>query len=103
MNFVFFISVPSLSDIMISNIENGQITFTWSPLSHNCPSLQYNTITSHCGHCPSTTTYTSVTCTNITLTRFAHICVFAVQPVVCETILLMASKPAAILIKGEMN
>ena len=96
-NSVFF-STPS--EVMLSKVYKGQLTFSWIPVSHICPSLHYNTISSNCGKCLSSTTADSVNCSNVTLTKKAYICTFAVMPVICDSILGMASKAVGLLIEG---
>ena len=51
----------------------------------DCSSLHYNILSSNCGSCPTTTTNTTVTCTDV-LTD-GGVCTFAVQTVVCGNIL----------------
>ena len=61
-----------------------QIMFEWSTVAPYCdsPSLHYNILASNCGSCPTTTTNTTVTCTDVPTDGTT--CTFAVQTVVCE-------------------
>ena len=60
------------------------INILWNTTSPDCPSIHYNILASKCGSCPTTTNYTSVTCTDIPTD--GSICTFAVQTVVCGNI-----------------
>ena len=69
------------TDVFIDLVDmmSRQITFTWSPSSHQCPDAYYNLLTSNCGSCPTTTNYTNVT--------NGSVCAFIVQTLVCDDIL----------------
>ena len=58
--------------------------FSWSPVTSDCLVLHYNILTSNCGSCPTTTTDTTVTCTDVPTN--GSMCTFAVQTVVCGDI-----------------
>ena len=49
-----------------------------------CPVLHYDILASNCGSCPTTTTNTTVTCTDVPTD--GSVCTFAVQTVVCGNI-----------------
>ena len=74
------------SNMHISHIDIGliQLTFAWSPVVPSCPSIHYNILASNCGSCPTTTSHTNVTCTDIPTD--GSVCTFAVQTVVCGNI-----------------
>ena len=69
--------------------NNTHLSFIWSQVPLNCPSIQYKIIvTENCGECPNTTTSNKVTCTrNYTQLTNNHQCSFAVQTVVCDDII----------------
>ena len=62
------------------------LTFTWSPVApdyeYSVFNYTYNILASNCGSCPTTTNYTTVTCTDVPTN--GSTCTFAVQAVVCE-------------------
>ena len=69
-----------ISDVMINA---KQVTFNWSPVAPDCP-VHYTILSSNCGSCPTTTTNTTVTCTD--LPSDGGVCTFAVQTVPCGLI-----------------
>ena len=78
--------IPPPSDTTISRIVedfegNFSLTFIWSPVIFNCPSLHY-TIASNCGSCPNNTTRTTATCRGVPVS-VGDCCVFTIQSVVC--------------------
>ena len=68
----------------VDNVGSKQLTARWSPVALTCPSLYYNILSSNCGSCPTTTTNTTVTCTDVPTN--GSTCTFAVQTVVCGDI-----------------
>ena len=50
----------------------------------DCSSLHYNILSSNCGSCPTTTTNTTVTCTDVPTD--GGVCTFSVKTVVCGNI-----------------
>ena len=56
----------------------------WSHSLSDCPSIHYTILSSNCGSCPTTTTNTTITCTDVPSN--GGVCTFAVQTVVCENI-----------------
>ena len=66
------------------NHASNKITFTWSPVAPTCPSLHYNILSTNCGSCPTTTTNTTVTCTDVPTD--GSLCTFAVQTFVCGNV-----------------
>ena len=65
-------------------LPSNMITFTWNTNSPDCPAIHYNILASNCGSCPTTTNYTTVTCTDVPTD--GSMCTFAVQTVVCGNI-----------------
>ena len=87
-NFVLLIIDPypppeklSLSSV---NLDLRLTVFTWSPISTNCPAIQYKPLASNCGSCPATTNHTTITCIDVPVD--GSVCTFAVQSVVCRNI-----------------
>ena len=75
---------PPLTDFQLMEANHTHLSFNWTQVSLNCPSLQY-IVASNCGNCPSTTN-NKVTCTgNYTqLINTDCQCSFTVQTVVCN-------------------
>jgi hypothetical protein len=70
---------PPPSNLKITDIQSGIITFIWDPVAPNCSSVQY-TITSDCGICPMITNSANVTCSD---QEIPSMCVFRVQSMIC--------------------
>ena len=70
--------------------------FEWSPVTVECPNIQYKINASNCGSCPTTTNHTTATCTNIPTNGSR--CTFAVQTIVCDNIFGDISEPVAVLL-----
>ena len=60
-----------------------KLTFKWSPLVPDCPSIRYIT-EFDCGSCPNTTTNTEVVCTDIVIDNAQ--CTFTVLTQICDSI-----------------
>ena len=67
----------------ISDVNARQVTFNWSPAPIDCP-VYYTILSSNCGSCPTTTTNTTVACTDVP--SDGGVCTFAVQTVPCGLI-----------------
>ena len=96
-------SLPPSNNITLSEVSNEQLTFSWSPVTTNCPSVHYNINATNCGSCSdrlSVTTSTSslITC-NISSTP-PPTCTLTFQTVVCGSILGTISKLVVHLIQG---
>ena len=64
------------------------VSFNWSQISSQCPSIQYHIVASNCGECPDITINNKVTCTGkYTQLINSHQCSFAVQTIVCDEII----------------
>ena len=68
----------------VANFSSRELVFKWSPVATVCRALHYNILSSNCGSCPTTTTNTTVTCTDVPTD--GSVCTFAVQTVVCGNI-----------------
>ena len=77
--------LPNKVQINSTDISSKQLLFNWSPVVQNCPSLHYNILSSNCGNCLTTTTNTTVICTDVPTDR-GGVCLFAIQTVVCGDI-----------------
>ena len=94
--------LPPPNTIYASLVESRQIIFTWSPVTPECTTIQYNILASNCGRCPTATNHTTVTCTDVPTTDEidnATACTFAVQAINCEIIMGKLSDPITVLLK----
>ena len=84
--------------LQFSNIDYSlrELTFSWSPVAPNCPGIHYNILASNCGSCPTTTNFTTITCTDVPTN--GSTCTFAVQTVVCGNITGDTSDPIGIVL-----
>ena len=71
----------------------------WNNVDPDCPALLYNILSSNCGSCPTTTTNTTVTCTDVPTD--GSVCTFAVQSGVCGRIVGEISDRVEIKLKCE--
>ena len=69
--------------------------FSWSPVAPDCPAIHYNILASNCGSCPTTTSHTNVTCTDVPIEQNSF-CTFALQTVVCGNITGILSNPISV-------
>ena len=69
----------------LTRIEQSvTLTFSWTVPVLGCHDVIFNIQASNCGSCPTTTKYTSATCTDVPTD--GSMCTFAVQTVVCGNI-----------------
>ena len=90
----------SPNDIRLIQVQPGQITFNWTSVDAQCDSVSYNIISSNCGHCPSTTSNTNITCRDTVAS--GQVCTFIVQAVVCGNITGNQSSPTSVIMKGAL-
>ena len=81
---------PDEISIVLFDFGLKEITFSWSPVAPDCPSIHYNVLASNCGSCPTTTNHTTATCTDV---PSDGMCTRAVETVVCRNITGNQSKP----------
>ena len=79
-NYVDEYPPPEKLTLSLVNLGLKQIAFTWSPVAPNCHTIHYNILASNCGNCPTNTTETTVTCTDVPTDR--SMCSFGVQTVI---------------------
>ena len=82
---------PEAISLALVNFGLKEITFTWDPVASDCPGIHYNILASNCGSCPTTTSHTNFTCTDVPTN--GSTCTFAVQTVVCGNMAGDLSKP----------
>ena len=82
-----------------ANFVSRELAFRWSPVASDCPAIRYNILASNCGSCPTTTNYTTVTCTDIPTNN--SVCIFAIQTVVCGNVTGNANNPIRVGVKIE--
>lgn len=88
---------PPPSEVCVNLAElhsRQQITFSWSVIASDCPTIKYNIVSLNCGTCSTTTTHNNITCTDVP--RNAGICTFALQTVVCGNIVGEMSNPVTV-------
>ena len=96
---------PSLVDVQLpimsmpTILTSKTITFMWTPVFPNCPSAHYNILASNCGSCPTTTNYTTVTCSDVPTD--GRMCTFAVQTMVRGNIVGNVSNSVSVLLRGN--
>ena len=90
-------SFPPPNDVRVVDVRPGQITFNWTSVDAECDSLSYNIISYNCGRCPSTTSNTSITCTNVV--ALGQVFTILVQTVVCGNTGIL-SQPTTVILKG---
>ena len=71
---------PPPTNVKLTHVEPGKLTFTWTPPPMKCPSLTYNVITSNCGFCMDDSAVANTTCTNFTL---SNICSLTIRSIIC--------------------
>ena len=101
LTFTSIASLPPPNNITLSEVSKGQLTFSWSPETTNCPSLHYNINVTNCGKYSDslkTTTLSFITC-NISSTT-PSICTLTFQTIVCGGILGTISKLVVHSIQG---
>ena len=69
------------SGVNLTNVRPDELTFAWTQIDPNCPTVQYN-ITSDCGSC-STGSGTSATCSNLQLSATERNCTFSIKSMIC--------------------
>ena len=92
---------PSPSNIHLRSFNQSELTFAWDAVLTNCIAIHY-AIISTCGHCPSITSNTFITCTNPN-TSGNNTCRFSVQPVVCGNVRGNESRPLYVSPRGKLD
>ena len=92
----FLLASPNIIYTSLVDTVSRQITFTWSPVYPECPAIHYNILASNCGHCPTTTNHTNITCSDAPTKAM---CTFAVQAINCDFNIGNHSKPITVLLK----
>ena len=101
-NFLCIINAESSqspNDVRLSYVQSGRITFNWTSVDALCDSISYNIISSNCGRCPSMTTNTTATCSDVM--ALGQVCTFAVRTVVCGNITGNMSHPVHVILRGR--
>ena len=65
--------------VNLTKVNRGELTFSWSPLASNCPTVQYNITSTDCGNCTRHTTNTSTTCAITLASTEIRNCTFSVR------------------------
>ena len=77
--------------------SSHRISFKWNESSANSTTTYYKILSSNCGSCPTTTTNTTVTCTDVP--SDGGMCTFAVQTVFCGNIIGSSSETYHVVLK----
>ena len=92
---------PNKLYITTANFVSRHLTFSWSPVAPDCPAIHYNILASNCGSCPTTTNHTTATCTDVPPENI--VCTFAIQPVMCGSLVGNKSDPVSVTTtRGEV-
>ena len=75
---------PNNLHISVANFGSRELIFTWSPVFPECSSILYKILASNCGNCPTNTTETTTTCTDVPIKDI--VCIIAVRTVLCGTV-----------------
>ena len=101
--FCYFTDFYLAKNIESACIESSEfckkLTFNWSPVGPNCLGIHYNILSSNSGSCPTTTTNTTVTCTDVPTD--GTVCTFTVQTVVCGNIYGTMSHTVQVKLKND--
>ena len=73
---------PLPDDISWTAIRSGELIFSWNTVTSDCAAISYKISTTNCGNCPTNTTHTTVTCTDVPTD--GSLCTFALQMLVCH-------------------
>ena len=96
--------LPPPTDVQLVEANNTHLSFNWTQVSLNCPSIEYHIMTSNCGKCPTATPHHAVTCSgNYTWHMNDQKCVFAIQTVVCNNIIGPAVNISIILVNTTVS
>ena len=74
---------PPPTNLELTNVIPGELSFHWTAPSQICPSLRFNIIADNCGICQNNSQFSSTTCTNFTLPSQ---CTLEVQSVICGSL-----------------
>ena len=93
--------LPQAPSLISTDLSLRYATFAWTPVAPNsdCPVIHYDTVTSNCGSCPTTTNNTTVTCVDIPTD--GSTCAFAVRVVICGNVTGNVSDEARGVFKGK--
>ena len=84
--------------VTLSNISSDGVTFSWSQIDLNCPTVQYQITNPDCGNC-SLSGDRSATCSNLPLSTTETDCTFSVASVICG-FTGPSSNPITLTLKG---
>jgi hypothetical protein len=97
-NYLVPFQPPEGLSIIQADLGSRRLTFSWSPVTPDCPAIHYNILASNCGSCPTTTNHTNVTCTDVPTD--GSVCTFAVRSIVCGSITGNFSESIEVVLKG---
>ena len=89
---------PPPDTIYLMEANSSQLNFQWSSVAPLCEAIHYHINASNCGHCPSVTDDTTVTCSGFSLDN--QVCLLAVRTVVCDNITGDESSRVQVILRG---
>ena len=95
---IFFctsIADESPRDLRLTRVDTGQLTFTWTPVNSNCPSINYMA-TLNCGDCSVAIGTTTTICSGLQL---PNVCSFTVTTMACGQV-RAPSDPISVNLRG---
>ena len=96
-------SYPPPSNILLSDINFEEFTFSWDSVDPSCLAISYVIVAEGCGTCPSTSNTTSVTCVNPPVSSTLSQCSISVQTIACGSIVGSASSPVIVNKRGTTH
>lgn len=92
-------------NIYLTSISHGQLTFNWTFISQDCPTLYHKINSSRCGECPYNSTSNSVVCRNykLNVSTSPQLCLLSVESVVCDSLRGLISEPVLLSVQGCLN
>ena len=89
---------PERPSISFVDLSSRHLSVRWNNVDPDCPALHYIIISSNCGSCPTTTTNTTVTCTDVPAD--GSTCTIAVKTAVCGDITGSVSERVEVILAG---
>ena len=94
---------PPPSNVMLTDVNPTQLTFSWDPAGTNCLAVKYSILAENCGSCPTKSNTTAAVCTNPqSQPNPGTTCIFRVHTEVCEGIIGGASN-TSVTLRGRLS
>ena len=92
---------PPPTDVQLVDAQSRRISFNWTSVDAQCDSISYNITSINCGRCPTTTSNTTIICSDAHFS--GQVCTLIVQAVVCGNIIGNLGIPISVIMKGNNN